>query len=167
MQRKLMAIALLTIGCPLFFVTEASAQYGVGINITGGDFLRSRFQATGEVLSAPRAPRSRGVGGRDITTVDNRNSKPFANYTPAPTVSPYVNLGRNDSDLGLPTYQTLVQPFVQQREFNQRQQHDMQRVNQQFQSVRSQLEVQQTQTQLRPTGHGVYFNNLSHYYPGR
>jgi hypothetical protein len=78
-----------------------------------------------------------------------------------------VNLERDDDNLGLPTYQTLVQPLVRQREVNQQQQIQLQRLNQQFQNVRAEYQMQSTQQQLRPTGHGVYFNQLLHYYPGR
>ena len=110
----------------------------------------------------------RGVGGRSLNQSGSAPiQKPFSDYRPAPTVSPYVNLERDETNSALPTYQTLVEPFLQQQAINQQQQIDIQRINRQFQNVRSQTELQQSQQQLNPTGHVVYFNNLMNYFPRR
>ncbi len=108
--------------------------------------------------------------------------KPFSNYRPAPTVSPYMNLFRGDS--GDFDYQTLVQPMLRQQELNRRQQ----RTNlQQFQTNTRQRRTNQTQrrdirragqrtsmpieqAQLRTTGlspnrRGSRFMNLYNFYP--
>ena len=49
-------------------------------------------------------------------------SKPFSNYQPRPTVSPYINLFRDlDSGSGVYDYQTLVRPYLRQQKTNTRQ----------------------------------------------
>ncbi len=155
--------------CVVFFATSpAHAQFGRGSEFSGENANARRSLRPPEVPRSPAAPRAKGVGGVYLSQYDTPPAqKPFANYSPAPTVSPYVNLEQDNQNFSLPTYQTLVRPFVEQRDFNQRQQVELQRINQQFQKVRTQFEMQNTQSQLRPTGHGVYFNNLLHYYPGR
>jgi hypothetical protein len=77
-----------------------------------------------------------------------------------------VNLGRDNEDLTLPTYQTLVRPFVEQREINERQQLEIQQLNRQFNNVRTEFQFQQQLGAggLRPTGHHVRFMNLAPYY---
>ena len=107
--------------------------------------------------------------------------KPFSNYRPAPTVSPYMNLFRGGDGTDF-DYQTLVLPFIRQQELNQRQQ----RTNlQQYQTNLLQGQTNQTQrrdirrasqatvpfpqTPLRPTGMvrsvGSRYMNLYNYYP--
>lgn len=48
--------------------------------------------------------------------------QPIRRYQPnTPTVSPYLNLLRNDNNGGFPNYYSLVRPQLQQNAFNQRQ----------------------------------------------
>ncbi len=110
-------------------------------------------------------------------------SKPFSNYQPRPTVSPYLNLFRDsDSDFD---YQTLIRPQLRQQRLNMRQQQanfQQRRTNLQQQSTnrRQQRSIQsmgqQTrspihQAVLRPTGVGLRgpvgprFLNLYQFYP--
>jgi hypothetical protein len=49
-----------------------------------------------------------------------RVSKPFANYNPAPAVSPYMNLYRRDTSGGtIDNYNAFVRPMVEQGRANQ------------------------------------------------
>ncbi|MDZ4779163.1 MAG: hypothetical protein SGJ19_02810 [Planctomycetia bacterium] len=75
-----------------------------------------------------------------------------------PTVSPYLNLYRQDTE-DLPTYQTLVRPQVQQQRVNQVQQSELTQ-------LRSQLATEQARQQqpLPTTGHVSYFRHYSHYF---
>ena len=109
--------------------------------------------------------------------------KPFSNYRSPPTVSPYMNLFRNNGTAF--DYQTLVQPMLQQQQINQRQQRTNLR---QYQTNLQQQQTNQTQQRnirrasqqvtmpfpqaaLRPTGVGLTrrvgsrFMNLYNYYP--
>lgn len=75
-----------------------------------------------------------------------------------PTVSPYLNLYRQDSQ-GLPTYQTLVRPQVQQQRVNQVQETEITQ-------LRSQLATERASAAqpLPQTGHVSYFRHYSHFY---
>ncbi|MEX2171955.1 MAG: hypothetical protein WD851_21725 [Pirellulales bacterium] len=94
-------------------------------------------------------------------------SKPFSGASTRPTVSPYLNLFREDlegfSDFN---YQTLVRPQLQQQEINQNLQRQQQEINIKVQSLsaRQAFTPQGSQSQM-PTGHQTTFRNLSHYYP--
>ncbi len=75
-----------------------------------------------------------------------------------PTVSPYLNLYRQDSQ-GIPTYQTLVRPQVQQQRVNQVQQTEITQLRSDLANERA------AATQPLPqTGHVSYFRHYSHFY---
>ena len=83
-----------------------------------------------------------------------------------PTVSPYLNLLREDG-VGLPTYHTMVRPALEQRSTNRQQALAIRQVQNQFNSV---IAAQQSgrgqRTGIRATGHATQFMNFLHYYPG-
>ena len=83
-----------------------------------------------------------------------------------PTVSPYLNLLRFDQrDSGIPNYQTLVRPMLEQRERNRAAQKDISRLQSQVGSLRSDfVRSQQNQAGFR-TGHPTRFMTYSHFYP--
>jgi hypothetical protein len=93
--------------------------------------------------------------------------KPFGNYSAAPTVSPYLNLFREDlsgeSDLN---YQTLVRPQLRQQEFNDRAQRESMEMAQRLQSIGAQSDFNPAgSTTQPPTGHQTVFQYYGHYYP--
>jgi hypothetical protein len=110
--------------------------------------------------SAPRPAASFGVGRGPA-------AKPFSGASTRPTVSPYLNLFREDlegfSDFN---YQTLVRPQLQQMEINQDLQRRQQEINANVQALSAQpaFNPQGSQSQY-PTGHTTSFRNLSHFYP--
>jgi hypothetical protein len=79
-----------------------------------------------------------------------------------PTVSPYLNLLQPQGG-GLPNYQTLVRPAIDQRRQNQ----DTQRQISQLQSsvAASTAQEQRGEVTFRPTGHGTGKFYYSHFYP--
>ena len=91
-----------------------------------------------------------------------------------PTVSPYLNLTRRDSQVGLPSYYTQVRPQVERRQQEQLQQRQAQQVQRELASIRNNFRQQQNQSgQPLTTGkfgwssrgmprHGSTLN----YYPG-
>jgi hypothetical protein len=112
--------------------------------------------------SAPGSRIDSGIGG------SGRANKPFGNYSPAPTVSPYLNLFREDldgqSDLN---YQTLVRPQLRQQEFNDRVQRENMEMAQRLQSMGAQSDFNpRGSTSQPPTGHQTVFQYYGHYYPG-
>lgn len=94
-------------------------------------------------------------------------SKPFSGVSSRPTVSPYMNLFREDlegfSDFN---YQTLVRPQLQQQEINQNLQRQQQELAANVQNLVAQpaFNPQGSQSQ-HPTGHMTTFRNHSHFYP--
>jgi hypothetical protein len=94
-------------------------------------------------------------------------SKPFAGYTPEPTVSPYLNLFREDlegnSDLN---YNTLVRPMLQQQQFNQQVQRQSMELARRLQSLSAQSDFNPEGSKSQyPTGHQTTFMYYGHYYP--
>lgn len=76
-----------------------------------------------------------------------------------PTVSPYMNLFRQGNN-GLPNYQTLVRPELQQQRVNTYQQGEIGQ-------LRSQIASEQRANQVAPlpaTGHESHFRFYSHFY---
>jgi hypothetical protein len=87
-------------------------------------------------------------------------------YTPRPTVSPYLNLFNDPNGVGV--YQTLVRPFLQQNDFNSRAATNINQLQQELNQVRSGsgLGVTGTGGRIRPTGHAATYMDFSHYYAG-
>lgn len=125
-------------------------------------------------------------GGNAMAQSTSIITKPFSDYRPRPTVSPYMNLFRDtDTGGGNFDYQTLVRPQLRQQQFNQRQQRTnllQRRTNLLTQrSSRSQQRSIQRNSQqarspipqvaLRPTGVGLRgpvgsrYSNTYNYYP--
>lgn len=94
----------------------------------------------------------RNISGQDIQR-----------YSPQrPTVSPYLNLLRNDNG-SVPNYYSLVRPQQNQQSFD-RQIASATRL--QSLSIQRLEEVAQMQT-TRSTGTGSVYRNLSHFYPAK
>jgi hypothetical protein len=84
-----------------------------------------------------------------------------------PTVSPYLNLLLPSAQrTGIPLYQSVVRPQLEQRRANTQQRVAIGQLQQQFTGLRAQAGGQQTATGIRSTGHTTRFMNFSHYYPG-
>lgn len=88
---------------------RAGQQQGRGPSIAA-----IRSQQIADQLQADRMAPSTGVAASPA-----RVSKPYANYTPPPAVSPYFNLYRTDNQAGtINNYYTFVKPQVDQRQAN-------------------------------------------------
>ncbi|HJQ81654.1 MAG TPA: hypothetical protein VJ828_16950 [Lacipirellulaceae bacterium] len=94
-------------------------------------------------------------------------SKPFSGYTPSPTVSPYLNLFREDLDGTSDfNYQTLVRPMLQQQQINQQVERQAMEMARRMQSMAAQSDfAPQGSTTQFPTGHQSVFMYYGHYYP--
>lgn len=68
-----------------------------------------------------------------------RQSKPFQGYRydHEPTLSPYLNLDRDDDEQTVPNYFTFVRPEIQQRETNRMQERELQQMRGQIQTMTS------------------------------
>ncbi len=84
-----------------------------------------------------------------------------------PTVSPYLNLFRNNFNNPLPNYQTFVRPMQEQQRANQEFSRQFRRQSMQINRLQTDQQLLQRQTQAAPTGIGATFFNYSHFYPRR
>jgi hypothetical protein len=118
--------------------------------------------------SVPYVGQSVGYGGSvSWQTLAGPASKPFANVTPTPTVSPWMNMFRDDlSGADALNYQTLVRPMLNQQQVN----HQLERQNielgQRVQAMSARNAYNpQGSDQIYPTGHPTVFMVYGHYYP--
>jgi hypothetical protein len=124
--------------------------------------VRPPYGAGGSMLTNPQRPRiGLGVGSSSPA------SKPFSGYTPPPTISPYLNLFREDFDGSSDfNYQTLVRPMLQQQQFNQQVERQAMEMARRMQSMAAQSDFNpQGSTTQFPTGHQATFMYYGHYYP--
>jgi hypothetical protein len=97
-----------------------------------------------------------------------RSAKPFQSVSSSPTVSPYMNLFREDFDGGSDlNYQTLVRPQFQQMQQNQQFQRDLMEQNYKVQKISAQTAFQNPagSESVYPTGHQTAFGYYGRYYP--
>jgi hypothetical protein len=114
-------------------------------------------------------PSSGLVQSRTPSLAPGRSAKPFSSVGSSPTVSPYLNLFREDFDGGGDfNYQTLVRPQFQQLATNQQFQRQNQEISQRVQAISAQGAFQNPagSEQLYPTGHQTAFGYYGRYYPG-
>jgi hypothetical protein len=95
------------------------------------------------------------------------NAKPFSGFSPDATVSPYLNLFREDFEGGSDlNYNTLVRPQLQQQAVNQQVQRQAIELQRQLQSVAAQADFNpQGAKDVYPTGHQTAYRYFGHYYP--
>jgi hypothetical protein len=101
-----------------------------------------------------------GVGG-------SQANKPFSAYSPTPTVSPYLNLFREDIEGGGDlNYNTLVRPMLQQQQFNQQVQRQNIDISRRLQSMAAQSDFNpEGSRQQYPTGHQTVYRYYGRFYP--
>ena len=112
-------------------------------------------------------PSSMGAARIGLGLDSASGSKPFSNYSPAPTVSPYLNLFRTDTNgFNQFNYSTLVQPMLQQQQLNQQIEQRQYQVARRLNSIAAQSEYNpQGSKDLYPTGHQTVFKYTGHYFP--
>jgi hypothetical protein len=100
-----------------------------------------------------------------------QSPRPFDDYTPPSSVSPYMNLMNNNSngtDAALfMNYQLFVKPQLEQRRLNKQSATAIRNLQQQQQQSRSAKasSTAEGNPKLRSTGHVATRVNYSHYYP--
>jgi len=124
-----------------------------------GNYGQSSAQRSQSSLGASRMP----------SLAPGRSSKPFSAVSSSPTVSPYLNLFREDFEGGGDfNYQTLVRPQFQQLATNQQFQRQNSELSQRVQSISAQSAFQNpagSESQY-PTGHQTAFGYYGSFYPG-
>jgi hypothetical protein len=94
-------------------------------------------------------------------------AKPFAAVDREPTISPYLNLFRDDleGNKGVSNYFTLVRPQLRQQQANQQQFREIQRLEQQVRTLQYQQDLGTTNSAGVPaTGHRTRFFDTGAFY---
>jgi hypothetical protein len=93
--------------------------------------------------------------------------KPFIGASNGPTVSPYMNLYREEELDTAPNYYSFVRPQLDQLEQNDRQQQELTRLNRQVQRMSYGTSAAGTAPAGTPsTGHRVRFGDTAQFYGG-
>ncbi len=100
-------------------------------------------------------PRSVNLGRATANFIVNR-----------PTVSPYLNLLRQESQVSAPNYQTLVRPQLESRQRASRQQAAISQIQSRVTNMQGQLAARSRGREGFATGHPVRFMTYLHFYPG-
>lgn len=111
----------------------------------------------------PRRPRFVPQGGQPVGV----GAKPYSNASIGsdPTVSPYLNLFREEDEDSLPNYYTFVRPFQNQIETNRAQQRQLQGLERQVQRTAYQVPAGNGAA-APPTGFRARFGDTGQYYGG-
>jgi hypothetical protein len=139
----------------------------VQVNVAGVDVVGSAggvFGSTSSISNAqPRRPAaSFNSFGGGLTS----GNKPFASRSSSPTISPYMNLFRDDITGDSDNYNTLVRPQLQQQQVNRSMQVQTQAIDRHVQSLAAKPAFNpQGSASQSPTGHPTGFMYHSHYYP--
>jgi hypothetical protein len=143
------------------------SDVGTGLTVSSlNQIALQNSRARTPYVGVPTASSSTGSSYSPGAGVGNA-SKPFSSYSSSPTVSPYLNLFREDLEGGGDlNYNTLVRPQLQQQQFNQQVQRQNMQLAQRLQSIsaRSDFNVQGARDQF-PTGHKTVYFYHSHFYP--
>jgi hypothetical protein len=94
-------------------------------------------------------------------------TKPFQNVNQEPTLSPYINLYREEEDADLPNYFTYVRPQMEQLQLNQLQQRELQQLRGQVQNMSPPAAGTQYQSMRAPGGGApARFMDTAQFYGG-
>jgi hypothetical protein len=95
-------------------------------------------------------------------------AKPFETIYREPTISPYLNLEREENDAqGAPNYHTFVRPYQQQIETNRLQQRELQRLRGQLQGLSTTIATPQYGQSATPaTGTRSRYMDTAQFYGG-
>ena len=98
-------------------------------------------------------------------TTRSRAPRRYRGVANEPYISPYMNLVRPDGDAAF-NYSTLVQPQLQQMQFNQQQAQENFAFGRQIQQTQAEIMTPYgLRSTMRPTGGVATRMNYSHYYP--
>jgi hypothetical protein len=136
--------------------------FGVGAATGAASVQRNSTNPYGSAgMVAPRQVPTIGTGPGPIPPM---TSQPFANFTPGPALSPYINLFRNDRRFGaVNNYYSLVRPMLQQQQLNQQTDQSLRELR--IQNRLQQSQLQQLNSQM-PGAQGSTFMNYGGYFPG-
>jgi hypothetical protein len=121
------------------------------------------YTARATLSQQPRRTPIQAAGPRPMF----RQAKPFQAVHREPTVSPYLNLHRDESNTeGAPNYFAFVRPQLDQLEANRVQQRDIQQLRGQLQATSTVVGPQYRATGLPGTGTPARYMDTAQFYNG-
>lgn len=135
---------------------QASTQY-----MTNTTRRALKFYGVGDISSLSQIPVRRVAAPQAKLPP----LKPFSQEYSQPTLSPYLNMFREEQTEGLPNYHAMVRPQLQRRQIFQNQNMKLNDLNRQIQAT----EVRTTNALggSRVSGYKTRYNNLGSYYGRR
>ena len=119
------------------------------------------YSARATLSQLPRRTPVRSV----LSQPPERQSKPFQAVEAEPTLSPYLNLDREETAEDVPNYFTFVRPDIQQRETNVSQHRALQRLQRQLNTVSATVVAPQYGAATAPgTGAPARFMDTAQFY---
>lgn len=124
------------------------------------NFYGGSQQSRNVLTQMPQRPTSAAAAAAPVARP--MGTKPFNNATNGTTISPYLNLFREERAESIPNYYAFVRPQQQQMEQNRQQQQQTQRLQRQVQQAMYQAPA--TGSGTPGTGHATRFGNTGGYY---
>lgn len=124
------------------------------------NFYGGGQQARNVLNQIPQRPSMAATNGAPAPR--STGAKPFGNASNGTTISPYLNLFREERAESIPNYHAFVRPQQQQMEQNRAQQLQTQRLQRQVQQAMYQAPA--TGGGAPGTGHATRFGNTGGYY---
>ena len=121
------------------------------------------YAARATLSQQPRRTRIQATGSRPMF----RQAKPFQSIYREPTVSPYLNLHRDESNTeGAPNYHTFVLPQLNQIETNRAQQRELQHLRGQQRGTGTMVGLQFHASEMPGTGTSARYMDTAQFYSG-
>lgn len=118
-----------------FIPTRVAALAPADAHVSQPRYAPGYFGGSASRASLSQLPRRRAIQPAPPQPM-RAPTKPFETMYREPTISPYLNLYREEDDAeGVPNYHTFVRPYQQQIETNRLQQRELQRLRGQVQGL--------------------------------
>ena len=169
-QRLLSILALVLVFCLVEQVSAQAVQTRAPTSQLYQDVVRGQDKPNYDLRDTFNRSIRGSFGRSGLSVLGSVSSepvkKPFTYVSQRPTVSPYLNLLRQDTGEAAPNYYSLVKPQIDQIDFNQQQMRQNQQMARRMQGIQSRPAYPVAGSQyLIPTGHQAVFMNYLHYYP--
>jgi hypothetical protein len=134
---------------------------------SGARYALGYFGGSASRASLSQLPRRNAIRPAPLQPMRGP-TKPFETIYREPTISPYLNLYREEDDAeGAPNYHTFVRPYQQQIETNRLQQRELQRLRGQVQGLSTTVATPQYgDASLPATGTRSRYMDTAQFYGG-
>jgi hypothetical protein len=151
-----------------FIPTRVAARTPADAHVTQPRYAPGYFGGGASRASLSQLPRRRAIQPAPPQPM-RAPTKPFETVYREPTISPYLNLYREEDDAqGAPNYHTFVRPYQQQIETNRLQQRELQRLRGQVHGLSTTIATpQHGDASLPATGTRSRYMDTAQFYGGR